>query len=122
MLAGHLRVNHTATGGHPLGATVADNTLVAHVVAMLQLTLSHIGHGFKTPVWVRRKPGSVIAGLVRTDFIQHQEGVHDAVIAQWNHPFDFDPRAVGGGAGRYAMYDSGHGVTLSFFFDQFANS
>jgi hypothetical protein len=51
-------------------------TFITEVILMQHMTLEHIGHGLKPPVWVRRKPGDIFIWLITAKFVEHQKGVH----------------------------------------------
>ena len=72
----HLRVHDAPACGHPLHPTVAEVAAIPQVVLMQHVAFNHIGDGFKAPVRMGRKAGNIVLGLVRTEFIQHQEWIH----------------------------------------------
>ena len=104
LLLGQLAVDHAPAGGHPLHPAVAEQALVAGRVAVPQAAGDHVGDGLETPVRMVRKAGDVVARLVGTKSVQHQERVKPALQVLRQHPRELDARAVAGGlAGDQAL-------------------
>ena len=47
---GHFLVDDSAAGGHPLHVPGGDDPSIAEAVAVLDVSLEHIGDGLDTPV------------------------------------------------------------------------
>ncbi len=74
-LLGHLAVDHAAAGGHPLHAAVGQQPFVAGRVAMAHAAGDHVGDGLEAAVRMIGKAGDVVAGLVGTKRVEHQERI-----------------------------------------------
>ena len=69
-------MNDPSACGHPLDISGFQMTFITQVILMQHMTLEHIGHGLKPPVWVRRKPSDIFIWLITAKFVEHQKGVH----------------------------------------------
>ena len=96
-LLGDFGVDHALACGHPLHTAVLQQAFVARAVPVQHAPGDHVGHRFKTPVWVVRKTGNVVIRLVAAKCIEHQKRVQPLLQVLREDAAELDARAVGSG-------------------------
>src|SRR5690606_9937817 len=93
------RMDNASASGHPLHVTAFQIPAITHVVFVKHVTCQHIGHCFKTTMWMSGKTSNVILGVVRAEFIQHEKGIKSCSRGLPQAAFDLYPGAIAGGNG-----------------------
>ena len=57
------------------------------MVPVLHLALQHIGHCFKSAMWMGWKASDVVSSVRATEFIKHEKRVKTVQISAAKHPF-----------------------------------
>src|SRR5689334_726732 len=83
---GHLLMNDSAAGGHPLHIAGTDDSIVAHAVAMLHGSRQHIGDGLDAAMRVPRKSCQIVLWDIVAEIIKQEEGVKVLGIAKTECP------------------------------------
>src|SRR5262249_10136197 len=105
---GHLLVDDTAAGGHPLHIARGDHTRVAEAVAVLDRAAQHIGDGLHPAVRMPWEPMHVLVGIIGTEIVEEQERI---VLRWWteaDRPMEMDACTFDSGATlEHLAYTSG---------------
>ncbi len=72
---GHLLVENTATGSHPLHVASGHFAFVTQAVSVLDRASKHISDGLDAAMRMPGKTRNVIFGMLITKIIQQQEGI-----------------------------------------------
>ena len=86
----------TPPRGHPLNAARFEQALISGAVTMKHASRQHIGDGLKAPMWVVWKSGDIIAGIIASESVQHQERIKSALKGVRQDPGELDAGPVGG--------------------------
>lgn len=95
----HLGMDNPSACCHPLHIAVFQFSHIAHVILMLHMPVEHIGHRLKTAVWMRRESTDIVAGVLRTELVQHQEGVEAAQLSTAEYSFQTHAVTIGACSG-----------------------
>ena len=97
-------VDYAFACGHPLHATVLQQSFMPGAVSVQHAPGDHVSHGFKAPVRMVRKTGNVVVGLVAAKGIKHQKRVEAVLQVLGEHAVELDTCAIRGGlAGDQAL-------------------
>ena len=82
----HLLVDDAAAGRHPLDVAAADDAVISHAVAMLDLPVEHIRDGFDPSMRVPGKPLQIEARVVGAKIVEKEEGVEVRDLVRSRRP------------------------------------
>jgi hypothetical protein len=99
----HFRMDDAAPRRHPLHAAGIETARMTLIVAMAHAARQHIGHGLEAAMRMLGKAGDVIGGIVRAEFVQHQEWIDVIELRRADEAVELHPRAV---ADRNATHDA----------------
>ena len=81
-----------------------DQALVAGRIAVAHAPVEHVAHGFEAAVRMVGEAADVVARVVGTEGVEHQEGVEPALQVLREHAGELDAGTVAGGlAGDQAL-------------------
>lgn len=72
---GHLLMDDTTAGSHPLHVTGSFSAVITDTVAMFDGSGEYIGDGFNTAMWVPRETDYVIFGAITAKIIKQQKWI-----------------------------------------------
>src|SRR5258706_8557978 len=98
---------------HPLDSARAKTAPVAETVAMVDRARQDVCDRFDPAVWMPRKAGKVIAGVVVAEIVEQQERVELGGVAEPERALKLDAGAFHGRGGlqQFPDWTNGHDVT-----------
>jgi hypothetical protein len=106
---GHFLVDDAAAGGHPLDVAGGDDALIAHAVAVLDVTGEDVGDGLDAPVGVPGEAFEIVLGPVIAKIVQEEKGVELGDFAEAEDALEMHPGSFEGGFGFQDLADSAGG-------------
>src|SRR5215475_6710926 len=79
---GHLLVDDSPAGSHPLNVARADGAPIAHTVAVFHGAGEDVGDGFYAAVRMPREPSEVILGNVVAKVVEEEKRIKVGCVAE----------------------------------------
>src|SRR6516164_5096976 len=79
---GHLLVDDSPAGSHPLNVARADGAPIAHAVAVFHGAGENVGDGFYAAVRMPWEPSEIILGNIVAKVVEEEKGVKVGCVAE----------------------------------------